>query len=102
VLIFTGIALALGGAIVAILGLGGVTAFEGTVGDVEVKTESVGLAIMVAGAVLAATVALKLPSGVRVLAGRRTIVERIAGAPWIFVAAALLGSLLLVLSLILD
>ncbi len=102
-LIFAGIALAIAGAVVAILGLGGVTVFEGKAGGAEVKTQSVGLAIMVVGAVLAGTVALKLPKGVTVLSpSEASVTERVAErAPILFLVA---GSavVLLIVSLVFD
>lgn len=67
VLIWAGIVLALFGAIIAIVGLGGSTAFEASFGDLKINTNQTGLAILVIGAVLAATIALKLPKGIIVL-----------------------------------
>jgi len=66
-LIWTGIILALFGAITAVLGLGGATVFEGSLGSIKVKTTQTGLAILVVGAALAGTIALKLPKGIVVL-----------------------------------
>ena len=65
-LIWTGIILALFGAITAVLGLGGTTVFEASLGNINVKTNQTGLAILAVGAALAGTVALKLPERVRV------------------------------------
>jgi len=66
-LIWTGIILSILGAIVAVLGFGGSTVFEGSLGDIKVKTTQTGLAVLVVGAALAGTIALKLPKGVVVL-----------------------------------
>ena len=67
-LIWTGIVLCLSGFVIAVLGLGGLTSFEASFDSIKVKTTSVGLAIVVVGAVLSGTVAIKLPRGVRVMA----------------------------------
>lgn len=102
-LIWTGILLALFGAVVAVLGLGGTTAFEGKIGDVEIKTASVGLAIFAVGAVLAGIIALRLPKEVGVLARKpRSLIEKIANRPIYFFIAGLVGCILLALSFLLK
>lgn len=100
VLIWAGIALAIFGAIVAILGVGGAAAFDGKIGSIEVKTGSVGLAILVVGLIFAGTIALRLPRNVRVLARarKRSLTERIARRAPLFFLAGIIGCILLVLS----
>ncbi|RGA03043.1 hypothetical protein DI270_021145 [Microbispora triticiradicis] len=77
VLIITGLLLAVAGAVVAILGLGGVVEFKGEVAGAKAETTSVGLAVLVVGALLAGIVAVKLPTQVNVLGngGRRGFTE---------------------------
>lgn len=98
-LIWSGIVLAFLGAIVAIIGVGGATAFDGKFGNIEIKTTSVGLAILVVGSVLAGTIALRLPKDVRVLnRTRQTIVEKIAERAILLLGISLLGCILLLVS----
>ncbi|WP_327046845.1 hypothetical protein OG320_02770 [Microbispora sp. NBC_01189] len=77
VLIITGLLLAMAGAVVAILGLGGVVEFKGEVAGAKAETTSVGLAVMVVGALLAGIVAVKMPAQVTVLGdgGRKGFTE---------------------------
>ena len=63
-LIWTGIILCLIGAIVAISGLGGLTSLEVSFNAIKIKTTSVGLGILVIGALLSGVVAIKLPKGI--------------------------------------
>lgn len=78
-IILTGLGLAVFGAIMAVLGLGGATAFDGSLGDTRISTSNVGLAILVVGSLLAGVVALKLPKNVRVFGDiESTFGERLA------------------------
>jgi hypothetical protein len=65
-IIFTGLAIAIFGAMVAARGLGGMTAFEGSVGRATIQTTHVGWAILVVGALLAGGGAMNLPQNGRV------------------------------------
>ncbi|HEX3999417.1 MAG TPA: hypothetical protein VHX65_12775 [Pirellulales bacterium] len=100
-IIFTGLALAVFGAIAAVLGLGGVSAFDGTIGSAKIKTSNVGLAILVVGTLLAGVVALKLPKDVRVFARvKPSFTERLAeivAVPSLLIAA--LGTIAFVILL---
>lgn len=49
------------GAIAALFGLGGSTAFEFSVGDAKVKTPQTGLAILAVGAILSVIILVRLP-----------------------------------------
>src|SRR5687767_1422989 len=86
-LIFVGMAIAIGGLIIIVLGLGGSTRFELKVGEVEVATTSVGLAVLTVGAIMSAVIALKLPEGVQVFgATNPTMIERFASfAPLLWI-----------------
>jgi hypothetical protein len=98
-LIWSGIVLAFLGAVVAIIGAGGATAFDGKFGNIEVKTTSVGLAILVVGSLLAGTIALRLPKDVRVLnRTRQTIQEKIAEKAIFLLGISILGCILLLVS----
>jgi hypothetical protein len=93
--IWFGMLLAVAGAVVAILGIGCAVVFSGKVAGAEVKTTSLGLAILAIGALLAGVVATRLPKGVVVFeVSRETVTEKIARrAIWLFllaIAAALL------------
>jgi hypothetical protein len=95
-LIWLGMFLAAAGAVVAILGIGGAIEFSGKVGGAEVKTTSMGLAILAIGGLLAGGVATRLPKGTEVLEGgdRQPFLDWIAEhAGWLIglavVAAAL-------------
>ncbi|MDD5415409.1 MAG: hypothetical protein PHE48_00175 [Candidatus Daviesbacteria bacterium] len=67
-IIWTGILLAIFGALVAALGLGGVTTFTFKWKDIiELNSTSVGIVIMITGVVLAWYQANHLPKGVGVL-----------------------------------
>lgn len=100
-LIWTGIILCLIGAGVAILGLGGLTALEVSYNSATVKTTSIGLAILVIGALLSGIVALRLPPDVIVLAeeNKYTLTEKLARKiPFLSLMICLAGILFLVLS----
>jgi hypothetical protein len=100
-LIWAGIALAFLGAIVAILGASNVTVLEGTFGNIEIKTTSVGLAILVIGSLLAGTIALRLPPGVKVLArSEQTLTEKIVERPIFLLGWSVVGAILLLISLL--
>ncbi len=98
-LIWTGIILSLFGAIVAILGFGGSTVFEGSLGDIKVKTTQTGLAVLVVGAALASTIALRLPKGIVVLeeGEKYSLTERLARIiPVLFLVILVVAIVLLV------
>jgi hypothetical protein len=81
-LIWLGIVLAMLGAVVAVLGLGGSTVFEVTVHGITVKTSQTGLAILAIGALLSGLIAVKIPKGVRVMAKeeKHGLTEKLLGA----------------------
>ena len=101
-LIWTGIVLMLFGAITAILGFGGSTFFEASFGDLKVKTNQIGLAILIIGAVFTATIARKLPKGVKILGEgveKYSFTEKLARKIPIFsLAIIVVAIILLVLS----
>jgi hypothetical protein len=100
VLIWVGILLCIFGAIVAVLGLGGSSAFEATIGTFAVKTEQTGLAIMVVGAALSFFTAQKLPPGVIVAGNEPSTGEKIARQlPLIALAIGFTAVILLLASL---
>jgi hypothetical protein len=67
-IVWTGLLLALFGAVVAALGLGGVTTFTFKWKDViELSSASVGIVIMITGALLAWYQANHLPKGARIM-----------------------------------
>lgn len=101
-IILVGLALAVLGAITAILGLGEAITLELTLGDYTVKTTSVGLAILVVGALLAGVVALRLPRNVQVFGNgsQPSWGERLAARPVVFLATAAVAVVLLVVSLL--
>ncbi|GAC1447669.1 MAG: hypothetical protein PVS3B1_32810 [Ktedonobacteraceae bacterium] len=98
-LIWSGILIAAFGAIVAVFGVTGATVFEGKIGDIEVKTQSVGLAILVIGAVLAGFIATHLPGDVRILARKpRSLTEKIASRAIYFFIIGVVACILLIIS----
>jgi hypothetical protein len=98
VLIWVGILLAVAGAVVAILGLGGAIEFSAKVGSIELKSTSVGLAICAMGCLLAGYVATRLPKGVQVLGPRHSsFLRRVSERGGWLIA---LGVVLAVISLI--
>lgn len=100
-LIWAGILLALFGAIVTVMGLGGSIVFEGSVGDIKVKTTQTGLAILVVGAVLSGAIALKLPKGIVVLekGEKYSFTEKLARRiPILSIVMGIVAIILLVLS----
>jgi hypothetical protein len=99
-LIWLGMFLALAGAAVAVFGIGAPTSFDAKLGDGEVSTTNLGLAIMVVGAIMAAYVATKLPKGVVPFAVRKvTWQDRFADKSAWLVAFAVLACLLLCFSI---
>ncbi len=94
-LIWLGMILAVVGAVVAVLGIGGAVTFSAKYSGGEFSTTNLGCAIMMTGAVLAAVVALKLPKGVVVFAVQeQTWGDRFAAnAGWLAVLAG--GTVLL-------
>jgi hypothetical protein len=101
-LIVVGLLLAVTGAVVAVLGVGGAVEFQGAAAGAKVSTTSVGLAIMTAGALMATVVAIKLPAHVRVFSGdgRPPPEARIRQIIKPALALFLIGLALLILSLI--
>ncbi len=100
-LIWLGMLLAVAGAVVAVLGIGGAVTFSAKYGGNEFSTTNLGCAMMMIGAVLAAVVALKLPKGISVFAvQQQSWGDRFAAnAGWLAVLAG--GTVLLfVLSLV--
>ena len=97
-LVWFGMLLAAAGATVAILGIGNLIEFSGKVAGAEVKTTSLGLAILAIGALLAGVVAIRLPKGTTVYEVTRTPfldkVTRYAG--WLIVLAVAAASLFVV------
>ena len=92
----------LAGVVVAIIGLAARTAFEASVGDVTIKTTSVGLAILVVGAVFTAYVAANMPSHVRVFGGEAQLTRAERLLPYLRLAVAFIlvtGVIALVVSL---
>lgn len=80
-LIWIGILLALSGAVIAVLDLGGLIDFGGTIMGIEIYTNKMGLAILTVGALLAGTVAIKIPKGIMVLGEggkKRSFTEKVA------------------------
>ncbi len=75
-LIWTGILLSIFGAIVTVLGLGGSTLFEVSIGSVTVKMKATGLIIIVIGAALSFFTAQNLPPDVIVLGDEPTLMEK--------------------------
>lgn len=65
-IILTGLLLAVAGAVIAVLGLSLPDLFEARVGRSEVRTSSVGLAIMVVGSGLALAAGVGKPRDVRI------------------------------------
>ncbi len=99
-LIWLGMLLTLGGAIVALLGIGTAVEFKAKIGDGEVTTTNLGLAIMAIGAILAALVATKLPKGITVFAvSKPTWGDRFSENSGWLVAFAVLTIILLGFSL---
>lgn len=62
--VFIAFAIAIGGAVIAVIGLGSPTAISVEGGGYTVKTTSVGLLIFVVGMVLAGTLILRKPSDI--------------------------------------
>lgn len=105
-LIWSGIALIVCGAAVAVLGIGDdIEIVELTWGSASLKTSQVGLVMIVVGSLLSGTVALRLPSDVRVFdSGRRQVsfMEQVAErAPILFIVVGATASILLVASVFL-
>lgn len=101
-LVWTGILLAIAGAVVAVLGLGNVTSFQGKIGNIQITTTSIGLVIMIVGSVLAGTIALHLPKDVRVFGETKdTLMEKIVEGVPVFFGVSLIGCVLLTLTLLL-
>ncbi len=100
-LIWLGMLLVLAGAVFALLGLGAAVDFKAKIAGGEVTTTSAGLAVMAVGAIMAATVATKLPKGVVVFAvQRRTWQDRLSDRSGWLVAFAILAVLLFAGSLL--
>ncbi len=101
-LIFFGMAIALAGVVLLLLGAGGAASFELALGGVTLKTTSVGLAVIGIGAALSAGVAMNLPDNVQVFSRTApTMAERLRALRPVFVGLALLALLGFVLSLLL-
>jgi hypothetical protein len=94
-LIWFGMLMVAAGAIVGVLGLGGVVTFSAKYKDAEFSTTSLGCAMMMIGMVMALLVALKLPKGITVFAvQRQTWQDRVAAnTGWLAVLAG--GTVLL-------
>jgi hypothetical protein len=91
--------LAVVGAVVAILGVGGAVNFSLKASGVELKSTSTGLAICAIGCLLAGGVATRLPPGVTVLGGRATFMSWMSRYAWWIVAVGVVIAVLLFLSL---
>ena len=103
VIVLFGILVAAVGLVMTILGLGGSTAFELSIGEWVAKTTSTGLAVMVIGCTLSAGVALKKPKDVRLFGpdeAPRTDRIRTLGPP--LALTALLCLVLLVISIVVS
>jgi hypothetical protein len=96
-LIWTGILLSLCGAIVAVLGFGGSTFVEASIGSIKLKMTQTGLIILIVGALLSYFTAINLPKGVTVLADEPTFAEKIVREiPIISLSMSLVSVILLV------
>lgn len=99
VLIWVGMLLAILGAVVAALGLGDSTLFEGSLGDFKIKTSQVGLVILAIGAALSYFTSQNLPSGTTVLGDSPTLLDRVKrNLPVLSLLAFVIAVVLLVLS----
>jgi len=100
-LIWFGMVLAAVGVVVALLGVGDAVDFNVKLGDAEVTTSSLGLAILAVGALLAGFVATRLPKNVAVFAiTQPTFLERVAQRAGWFLVLAIVAIALLVASLV--
>lgn len=99
-LIWFGMFLAAAGMVIAILGVGGAIEFSAKADGAEIKTTSLGLAILAIGCLLSGVVATRLPKGVSVFAvSRPTPIEWIVlHAAW-FIALAVVASALVAVSI---
>lgn len=96
ILIWTGILIAISGIIIFILGIGGLTEIIVNILGIELRTNQVGIAILVIGAALADSVALKIPKETRVLEERKrnhTLTERISRKIPFFAFLILIGAI---------
>jgi hypothetical protein len=99
-LIWLGMLLTLAGAIFALLGVGAAVDFKAKIGESEVTTTNLGLAVMATGAILAAAVATNLPKGVTTFAvHKQTWQDRFSDHAGWLVAFAILIVLLFAFSL---
>jgi hypothetical protein len=100
-LIWLGMILTVVGVVVALLGIGGTINLSAKIGDYELQTTSLGVAIMALGAIMAAFVAVKLPKGVVPFAvERRTLLDRIAAQSGWVIILAIVAVVLFILSLL--
>lgn len=100
VMVIVGLLIAVTGIVMLIAGLGGSSAFEASLGDVKLKTESVGLAVLVVGLVFAGFAARTVSEGGQLLgeAGVTPAARlRAAGRPLLAAAAVALVVFLVVL-----
>jgi hypothetical protein len=100
-LIFFGMLVALVGLVLVAFGLGGTTTFEFSLGEIEVKTTSTGLAILAVGAAISAGVAMNLPEGVQVFGRTRpTLSERLKQLTPLFVIVAVVAGVAFLISVV--
>lgn len=101
-IIFVGLVIALAGVGMLILGVGGATTFSFSMGDFEVETTSVGLAVLAVGAAMSAFLATNLPEGVQVFGPtERTFTDKLSHFAPVLWGVAAVAVLLLALSVLL-
>lgn len=94
--VVVGLLLSVAGAVCALMGVGGVTAFGGKIGDVEVSTTSTGLAVLAIGAAMALVAVTRKPADVQLFSGASKP-DALDGLRLpLFVAAVVAAGLLLV------
>jgi hypothetical protein len=98
-LIWLGMILAVAGAVVVVLGVGGAVNFSLKASGIELKSTSTGLALCAIGCLLAGGVATRLPPGVAVLGGRATFMGWMSRHAWWVLAVGVVIIVLLFLSL---
>lgn len=105
-LILLGILMAIAGVVIAVLGIGKPSATEISGLGIDVKTSSVGLAILVVGAGLAGILAVKKPSDIELFTDKPAappLWKRVTDNAAIpALAAAAVGLVLLIVSLVLG
>jgi len=100
-LIWIGILLALYGAAIAVLGLGGeLIDFWIKFLGIEIHTDQMGLAILTIGALLSGTIAIKIPKGTMVLGEggkKRSFTEKVARKTPFFAFVIIAGAIYLLI-----